>query len=231
MKAGFQPGWAAAGEEFSFPEERVVHLWEIAPSHDYAAILPDPERARYDSIGCEETKVGYASSQGGLRRIAGAYLRCPAENLVLGRREHGKPFVAGAPEFNLSHTAGRILAVFSRDAVGLDMESAHRKVNATELSRKFFSLRECADLDSLDSAARNAAFLRYWVCKEASVKLSGDGIFRGLRDALVELTDGEFSLGEYRGRRVWIREFRPAPDLIGAIASWTPFAVKGFFRV
>lgn len=231
MNAGALPRWTAPGPEVARPEDGAVHLWEIQESPDYADTLPPSERARHDGISCPATRIGYASSQGGLRRIVAAYLRCPAENLVLGRREHGKPFVAGGPEFNLSHTAGRVLAVFSREDIGLDIEAVSRKVNAIELARKFFLEHECAALAALEPAARNAAFLRYWVCKEATVKLSGDGIFRGLREAGVELSDGEFSHGDYRGRRVWIREIRPAPDLLGAIASWKPFSVKGFFRV
>jgi phosphopantetheinyl transferase len=83
----------------------------------------------------------------------------------------------------------------------------------------------------LEGPIKALTFLRYWVCKEAIVKLSGDGIYYGLRYARVDLTSDGRSRGDYKGRNVWLREFRPAKDLVAALASWEPLEAKGFFRI
>ena len=83
----------------------------------------------------------------------------------------------------------------------------------------------------LEDPIKTLTFLRYWVCKEAIVKLSGDGIYYGLRYARVDLASDGRSRGAYKGREVWLREFRPAKDLVAALASWEPLEAKGFFRI
>jgi 4'-phosphopantetheinyl transferase len=124
-----------------------------------------------------------------------------------------------------------MIAAFSSRPVGIDVELASRSVQAGELARKFFSERERQSVAELEGAARNLIFLRYWVCKEAIVKLSGDGIYHGLRHARVDLAADGRAQGGYQGREVCLREFRPAPDLVAALASWEPLEAKAFFRI
>ncbi|MFZ4683206.1 MAG: 4'-phosphopantetheinyl transferase family protein [Terrimicrobiaceae bacterium] len=223
--------WSNGLGEIPELETGACHLWELQPSHAYAALLGPRETERYHAVTNEEVKISFATSQGGLRTICAIYQKCHPSEIRLERAEHGKPFLAGGPHFNLSHTAGRIFAAFSPQPLGLDVESASRRVQARALAAKFFSPTEAARVCALDEAAAQAAFLRYWVGKEATVKLSGDGIFHGLRDARVELGEGGISHGEYRGRTVCLREFSPADGLLAALASWEPVEVKGFFRI
>jgi phosphopantetheinyl transferase len=84
---------------------------------------------------------------------------------------------------------------------------------------------------SVAQAERKLTFLRYWVCKEAMVKLSGDGIYHGLRHTRVDLAADGRSGGTYQGRKVFLWEFQPADDLVAALASWKPVEAKGFFRI
>jgi len=104
-------------------------------------------------------------------------------------------------------------------------------VQAGDLARKFFFEDELDGVMKLDGSDRDLTFLRYWVCKEAIVKLSGDGIYYGLRHARVGLAADGRSHGGYQGREVSLREFRPAPDLLAALATWEPVEAKGFFRI
>ncbi len=208
-----------------------VHVWQLMPDHDFVQFLPPYERVRYDDISHAENKAGYAMSQGGLRRITSFYMERDWREVHVQRRLHGKPYVEAAPEFNLSHTVGQVFAAFAPHEVGLDIESINRNVHAVDLARKFFSPTEAEDIASRPEAERNARFLRYWVCKESSVKLSGDGIYHGLRDVEVTLGTDGWSEAVYRGRGVKIREFRLSSQLMGALAAWETFAVKGFFRV
>jgi phosphopantetheinyl transferase len=148
--------------------------------------------------------------QGGLRRIAASYMGCLPEEVDMCRERRGKPYVPGALEFNLTHTAGRMFAAFSSSPVGLDVESASRTVRTDALARKFFSREETNRLDMCEGLIKALTFLRYWVCKEAIVKLSGDGVYYGLRSARVDLASDGRSRGDYKGREVRLWEFRPA---------------------
>ena len=208
-----------------------AHLWQILPSNVFVQHLNPAELSRYERIVNEEVKASYGSAQGGLRRIVAFYMGCLPEEVDMCRETRGKPYVPGAPEFNLSHTAGRMFAAFSSSHVGLDVESAHRTVRTAELARKFFTHQETTRLKRLEGPIKALTFLRYWVCKEAIVKLSGDGIYYGLRYARVDLASDGRSRGAYKGREVWLREFRPAEDLVAALASWKPLEAKGFFRI
>ncbi len=210
---------------------RGVHFWQIRPSQVFVRYLNPDESLRYERIVNAEVKCSYGSAQGGLRRIVASYIGCLPEEVNMCRQRRGKPYVPGAPEFNLSHTAGRMLAAFSPSPVGVDVESARRAVRAEALARKFFSHEETSRLTMLDGPIKALTFLRYWVCKEAIVKLSGDGIYCGLRHARVDLASDGRSRGDYKGREVWLREFRPAKDLVAALASWEPLEAKGFFRI
>ena len=208
-----------------------VHLWLIEPSSVYERYLDSAELLRYERILNREVRASYSCAQGGLRRLAGIYMDRPPEEVALRRQARGKPYVEGAPEFNLSHTCGRTIAAFSLEAIGLDVESAGRAVHARELARRFFFQEETSRIMSVAEAERKLTFLRYWVCKEAMVKLSGDGIYHGLKYARVDLAADGRSRGTYQGRKVSLREFRPAHDLVAALASWTPVEAKGFFRI
>ncbi len=231
MKTWESEGWPEyeGGQPALGAEE--VHIWQLRRTSDFARFLPDHEAARHEAITHEENRLGYAMSQGGLRRIASFYVGRDWREVEVQRRERGKPFLAGGPEFNLSHTAGQVFAVFSAQPVGLDLESATRKVNAEKLAWRYFSPSEAGHICGAPEEERDALFLRYWVCKEATVKLSGDGIYNGLGDVQITLGEGGRSQGLYRGRRLELREFRLSSGLMGAVAAWQTFAVKGFFRV
>src|SRR5262245_15722484 len=208
-----------------------VHLWLIEPSAIYERYLDSAELLRYERILNPEVRASYSCAQGGLRRLVGIYMHRPAEQVTMRRQARGKPYVEGAPEFNLSHTCGKTIAAFSLDAIGIDVESGSRRVHAGELAARFFFQEETAQIMSVDEGERKLTFLRYWVCKEAMVKLSGDGIYHGLRYARVDLAADGRSCGTYQGRKVALWEFRPACDLVAALASWKPVEAKGFFRI
>jgi phosphopantetheinyl transferase len=231
MSLFLQPEWIDyAGGDLAIPEQG-VDFWQIRPSNAFVRYLSPAESLRYERIANGEVKSNYGSAQGGLRRVLAFYMGCLPEELNMCREGRGKPYVPGATEFNLSHTAGRMFAAFSSRPVGLDVESAHRRVRAGAVARKFFSREETERLTMLEGSVKALTFLRYWVCKEAITKLSGDGIYYGLRDARVDLASDGRSRGEYKGQNVWLRELRPASDLVAALASWEPLEAKGFFRI
>jgi 4'-phosphopantetheinyl transferase len=213
------------------PLAQAVHFWQIRPAHIFVQYLNPEESLRYEKIAHEEAKISYCSAQGGLRKIVSAYMDCLPEAVEMRRGRRGKPYVPGAPQFNLSHSEGMIMAAFSASPVGLDVESARRTVQAEGIARKFFFDDEIRRVERAEASMKSLTFLRYWVCKEAIVKLSGDGIYHGLRYAQVDLSADGRSQGAYKGRKVWLNELRPSQDLVAALASWRPLEAKGFFRI
>ncbi len=208
-----------------------AHIWSLAPSADFAACLSPAEAERHRGISDPEAALHYATAQGGLRQILGRYLQTEPSTIHLLRHLRGKPYVTGGPEFNITHTADHILIAFADRPIGLDVEIASRRVSARELARKFFSPREIAHLEAQPDALRGETFLRFWVAKEGTVKLSGDGIYHGLRDVEVCLDAAGGPSGTYRGRPVCLTELRPAPGVVAALASWEPLQAKCFLRL
>lgn len=208
-----------------------VHFWELRASGEWVHQLNADERQRFAQIAHAEVRSDYAATQAGLRQMLSLYRKEAPDEVKILREPHGKPYVHGGPEFNLSHTHGGIFVAVSSSPIGLDVELANRQVHGVELARKFFSAAEVEELEQRPEAEQNPAFIRRWVCKEAMVKLSGEGIFLGLREALTRTGAAGAIGGRYRGREVWLREVWPQKSLRAAVATWAPVEVKGFFRL
>lgn len=188
-------------------------------------MLLERELWRFRRMKHDDARRDFAASVAGLRGVLSRYLGCHPKEVRMERRERGKPYVAGGPEFNLSHTASQVILAVAGEPVGLDVERIDRPVRGEALAAKFFSPHERSAIASLPQSARNAAFLRHWVCKEATVKLSGDGIYRGLR--LAEVTFGpDGAAGKYRSRPVALQLFSPAEGFVAALASWSPVRIE-----
>lgn len=208
-----------------------IHLWAVRLSEENVSYQSEAEALRCIDIKDDAVRFANASAQGGLRRILSAYRNEAPQEIALQRTERGKPYVEEGPEFNLSHTRGQIFVVVSRSPIGLDVEAYDRPVRARELAEKFFHPDERVLFATGSDEERRELFLRMWVCKEAIVKLSGDGITHGLKDARVEVVAGQVTRGEYQGRAVSLWQFRPEPGFIAAVASWQKGQANSFFRI
>ena len=92
--------------------------------------------------------------------------------------ERGKPyFPEGHLHFSISHTKGHAFCVLSDRPVGIDAEEMDRDVKLKN-AEKILSPTEMERFLSADD--KRSALLRLWVLKEASVKLTGEGL-RGYR--------------------------------------------------
>lgn len=222
--------WNQPGTLIGKPSGDVLHIWKVSLDRCRNKCLSSEEIIRAEAIADPVVRREYVAAQGGLRMILGIYTGCRPEELVFRRRALGKPFIDGAPEFNLTHSAGQILVAVSAGEVGIDVESLARRVNARGLASKFFANEEKKQMFLGNDERSQQMFLNYWVCKEATVKLSGDGIYHGLRDAVVSV-GADNLVGDYRGRRVWLEKFSPCDGVVAAVATWDPVAVKCFFEI
>lgn len=190
-------------EEFSrsIVADGDIHLW-LRPAGPTGR---DPASARLQNERSQSDLVG----------VLGQYVVLPTE---IPRREGGKPYLPDGPEFNMSHSAGGTAVAVSGSDVGVDIEGVGRTVQSRAIAGKFFSPSECESL----AAGDWKNFLEYWVVKEAVTKLTGDGIYRSLRD--VEVVPGGATI---RGKPVWTHIFRMG-GVVGALAAWEARRVNVF---
>jgi len=71
--------------------------------------------------------------------------------------------------------------------VGIDIERVREGLRIDELVRRFFSAPEIEDFFRLPPEARQTAFFRAWVGKEAYLKAAGGGVPAGLRRCRLSL--------------------------------------------
>lgn len=128
------------------------------------------------SVGAERDRIASRA----LNAAAGAW------DIEIERRPSGRPRLAPPyPELgvSLSHRDGNLAAAFSATRnVGVDIEVDSPGIDPVTLARDHFSSAEAARIRSLAPHEARDAFLRCWVAKEAALKLSGRGIFDGMRE-------------------------------------------------
>jgi 4'-phosphopantetheinyl transferase len=220
------PGTIPAGE---------VHLWawalepaEADPSA-HVAILDSQELQRMRSFYFARDRDRYAVTHANLRRILGAYLKQPPEQVSLRADRLGKPELAQGDSlaFNLSHSRSiAVLAVTHGEPVGVDVEDV-RPIEP-EVAARYFSAAELAALDQLRGDAWLTGFYRCWTRKEAILKAEGVGLHRALDSFDVELLGEETAAllatrEDFRYR--WkLHHLTPAAGIIGALATAQPQA-------
>ena len=158
-----------------------------------AGWLSPAEHARAARFGREHLRRRYVVGRASLRWALGRALSLPAGAVPIVRGERGRPRLDGIDgiDFNISHTgdAALIGIACGGSRIGVDIERADREVNADGLARKFLTSAERATLASLSPDDRRARFVRYWTCKEALSKATGDGLSAPFRE--MEITLGE----------------------------------------
>lgn len=138
------------------------------------ALLPSPRRERVPRVRQDEPLCAYLLLRRALEERYG-WRDLPDIALAPG----GKPCFPDHPEvqFNLSHTAGAVLAGLSDRPVGVDIERV-RPVSRRVMAR-------------LSLAGAEEDFFRQWVRREARSKWSGEGVAAMLRSE-PPMRDGEF---------------------------------------
>ncbi len=90
---------------------------------------------------------------------------------------HGKPYIKELPNvhFSISHSGNIWACAMGETPVGLDIQT-EGKVDAEKIARRFFHPSEIAWLQEHGWEQ----FARIWAKKESYVKLTGDGLSKGL---------------------------------------------------
>lgn len=96
--------------------------------------------------------------------------------------EKGKPFLPHYPElhFNLSHSGDYVCAALGDGPVGVDLQE--KTEVRMRVAERFFTASDNQRLAECKEEGRRDLFFRMWSVKESYVKLTGEGMSRGLSD-------------------------------------------------
>lgn len=95
---------------------------------------------------------------------------------------NGKPTLKELPgvHFNISHCKAAVTCSISDKPVGVDIETLGRY--SERLAQYTMNEAELAEINAADD--RDVAFTRLWTMKEATMKLTGEGISTNVRNVL-----------------------------------------------
>jgi 4'-phosphopantetheinyl transferase len=229
-----------AGEPFPLPEvEPGVSLWWSDLAHEAnalargAAWLSPAENARAARFGTEALRSKYVAGRSSLRLVLGRTLGVEPAAVPIRRGARGRPELATAataPDFNVSHTHGGAVIGIALDLpagvrIGVDVERQDRMLAADRLARKFLSPQEQASLQGLDADLRRLRFLRYWTCKEAMSKGTGDGLVAPFSRLTVEIGAGLALIAgppPYLPEAWRLRAIAVPSGFLATLAVWRP---------
>ncbi|MCC5637062.1 4'-phosphopantetheinyl transferase superfamily protein [Nostoc sp. CHAB 5844] len=219
--------WLPAPTDLTLlPDE--VHVWRIdldipkSQLENLGATLSSDELARANRFYFQEHSQRFIAGRGSLRNILGFYLGIEPQQVRFDYEPRGKPLLADTLAdsgllFNLSHSQGLALcAVKYRRKIGIDLEYVRAVSDLEALAQRFFLPREYDLLRSLPCDQQQEVFFRYWTCKEAYLKATGDGIS--------QLEQVEISLTPTQGAKLltsedWsLVELTPADNYRAAVA-------------
>lgn len=146
------------------------------------------EEDRFRSFATDALRSRWGAARGSLREVLGRALeRAPGE-VQFGYGPHGKPHVSGSPlRFNISHSGDLAVIALSQVEVGVDVELPRAR-RSDAIARRFYAPGEIERLFSeADPALRADAFFRLWTCKEAFLKVTGEGLSRSTRSYEITL--------------------------------------------
>ena len=144
-----------------------------------ARVLSAPERERLSQYRSASAAARYVVTRSLVRSVLGEHMAVPASDVPIGQTDFGKPVVAGALHFNVSHSGDLVLMALSADrAVGIDVERRRVVERSSALVARWLTGDEQRDVAQRVAmgAAPSDAFLRVWSLKEARLKALGVGI-------------------------------------------------------
>jgi 4'-phosphopantetheinyl transferase len=204
-----------------------VLLKDVTP---FEQVLSMEEKLRADSFVYEKDRKKFIISRGQLRITIGEYLKQDPALIEFKYSPNGKPYIAGSElYFNISHSHNKVIFAFSyKKTLGVDIEYIRDLPNLEQLAKENFLREEYEKINSLDKALRKQLFFRYWTCKEAYLKATGEGVF-GLEDIDFEIPlKGEtFSFIDRHNKRWSCQIIKLDDNYIGAVVAEAFFGDSG----
>lgn len=177
-----------------------VHLWRVwldrnaSLAEEFWSTLSADERQRAQRFRFDRDRRHFVSARGVLRNILGRYLQKSPAAISFDYNDYGKPAISSSqgPRFNVSHSNGAALYVFSLSReVGVDVELLRDDVTILEIAEGIFAASEIDALRSLPSGQQVQGFFNCWTRKEAYIKALGEGLTHPLDRFAVSLAPNE----------------------------------------
>ncbi|MCI0383415.1 4'-phosphopantetheinyl transferase superfamily protein [Streptomyces sp. CNQ085] len=134
---------------------------------------------RYEAMSQPLMKERFSASRLLLRHVVAAAIDTAPEQVDLAYQPGGRPYVRGCDQIDisLSHTRQTLVAgITRRGRIGVDVESADRRMAGTGSESQGCTPYELARLDEGEADDRNATLVRLWTLKEAYSKALGQGL-------------------------------------------------------
>ena len=219
--------WLTAPTDLTLlPDE--IHVWRIDLDQpephlqNFAATLSSDETVRAERFYFPKHRQHFIAGRGILRTILGRFLGIKPSQVEFNYQQRGKPvlvdkFADSGLAFNLSHSQGLgLCAVNCTRQIGVDLEYIRPMSDLEALAKRFFLPREYEMLRSLSPNQQQEIFFRYWTCKEAYLKATGDGLSQ-LEQIEVSLTPTEPA--KLQITEEWsLFELVPANNYVAAVA-------------
>ena len=223
-----------------------IHLWRLALDSAAGAtdrllpLLSPDEVARAERFAFPILMRRFQACRATLRSLLSHYTGIPGECLVFEQSPGGKPRLretgpAGPVEFNVTHSGGFALIAVARTSVGVDLEEIGGLSDLDSMMDSTLATSECDRLRHLSFRRRLEMFFRYWTCKEAIVKATGEGMSCPLKSIILDLCDSGQSpkiiaMNNHRDVSRWsVRSFTPIAGFAGAIAGAHGTSTIAFF--
>lgn len=145
--------------------------------------LDSDERIRADRFYFERDRTRFIASHGLLRLILASYLEIEPDQLRFRYSSNGKPSLAHSHELAL-------FALTIDRRIGVDVAQIYDFAEIGQLTDRILSKQEKAELRKHFSKEKLEALFRYWTCKEAYVKATGEGLSQPLEEIHVSLLPG-----------------------------------------
>ncbi|MTJ49207.1 4'-phosphopantetheinyl transferase HetI [Dolichospermum sp. UHCC 0259] len=204
-----------------------VHIWRInlnsseSQLQSFRETLSSDEIARAERFYFPEHRQRFIAGRGSIRAILGQYLAIDPKQVEFEYQPRGKPLLAAKFAnqgllFNLSHSQDlALLGVSYQHQIGVDLEYIRTMSDLEGLAKRFFSAKEYEYLQMFSHAQQQQIFFRYWTCKEAYLKATGDGLVQ-LEEIEICLTPNQPS--ELLVSGDWsLRELTPAENFAAAV--------------
>jgi 4'-phosphopantetheinyl transferase len=142
-------------------------------------LLSADEQRHLAGYRVREAAERYVVTRSLVRAVLSERLAISPREIRVDRTDAGKPVIADAMHFNVSHSGDLILMAISDErAVGVDIERKREVQRVEAMLRRWLTSDEQAAYVSLHDAGASPseAFLRLWSLKEARLKALGVGI-------------------------------------------------------
>lgn len=139
-------------------------------------LMDAEKKARVDCFRFVEDKKRTVAGEMLARKAIAKWCQVPAESVVFGKNNYGKPFAKDlAVEFNVSHSGDMVVCAVSNRPIGIDVEQI-RPIRDS-VAKRICSQEELDYLSgSADEEDRLNRFFEIWTAKEAYCKCIGTGI-------------------------------------------------------